>query len=45
MLNKLAMLNLMTYGLATVATFVFGYLAWRRIRLQRHRYPQDRNGG
>ena len=45
MLNKIAILNLMAYGLATVATFALAYLAWRKIRLQRHRYNQDRNGG
>jgi hypothetical protein len=44
MLNKIAMLNLMAYGLATVATFVLACLAWRKIRLQRHRYHQDRTG-
>ena len=43
MLNKIAMLNLLAYGLAMVATFVLAYLAWRKIRLQRHRYHQDRN--
>jgi len=39
-------LSILAYGLAAVATFVIGYLAWRKIRPHRHRYHyhQNRNG-
>ena len=39
-------LGLMLYGLAAASTFLFGYLAWRKIRPRRHRYRyhRDRNG-
>jgi hypothetical protein len=31
-------LILAVYGMATASTLVIGYLAWRKIRLRRHRF-------